>query len=433
MRRTHFILLGLSIWGAGVFTAQAQHVSLIRVDGAIGPATSGYIARAIDEAHKQASECLIIQLDTPGGLLDSTKTIVQSLLASPIPTVVYVSPAGGSATSAGCFITLAADVAAMAPTTTIGAAHPVGLQDPGGGEGPDDTMKEKLRNYSVSFIESIAARRGRNVEWAASAVRESASITADEALKLNVIEIIATDLTDLLRQIDGRTIGGRTLQTLGVRVMDIPMSPRERVFQRIWRPEVLFILMLVAIYGILGELSNPGAIFPGVVGAIALILVLYMSAVLPVNLAGIALIVVAIALFVADVFTPTHGALSVGGLVAFLIGSLMLFDRSEPMYRLPLTLILPAAILTGAFFMFVVGKGLRAQQLPVAVGPETLIGKVSLALTPIDARGGKIFIEGEYWNVVSDVPIAPSQSVEIISRKGLTLTVRPTNHLSGGA
>ncbi len=402
--------------------ARAEKVALGKVDGAIGPATAGYISRALKEAEAQGVSCLVIQLDTPGGLLDSTKLIVKEFLTSPVPTVVYVAPSGATATSAGCFITLAADVAAMAPATTIGAAHPVQV---GGGGPTDQAMKEKLENYAVSYIETIAARRKRNVEWARSSVQTSASITAEKALDLKVIEIVANDTGDLLRQLDGREIRGRALRTAGASVVEIGMSARERVFQSLWRPEVMFLLMLVAIYGIIGELSNPGAILPGVVGAIALILALYMAAVLPVNVAGIALIILAIALFIVDVFAPTHGVLTAGGVLAFLVGALMLFDRSDPYFTLSLAYIIPATIVTAMFFMFVVGQGRRAQRIPVKAGVETMIGQRVNALTRIDATGGKIFVEGEYWNAVSDSPVEPGTPVQIVSIDGLTLTVKP--------
>jgi len=309
---------------AGLVSASAAQVGLIRINGAIGPATASFIARAIEIAGERQDACLVIQLDTPGGLLDSTKEIVQSFYASKAPVVVYVAPQGANAGSAGCFITLAADVAAMAPNTSIGAAHPVSLNPAGGSEQPDEVMKHKLENFATSYIEAIAVKRGRNVEWAKSSVKDSASITAEKALELNVIEIIAKDVPDLLKQLDGREVNERKLATAGANTVEIPMAAREKVFQMLWRPEVMFILMLMAIYGIIGELSNPGAILPGVVGGIALILVLYMSAILPVNIAGLALIGLAILLFVADIFATTHGVLTVGGIISFFLGALML-------------------------------------------------------------------------------------------------------------
>ena len=404
-----------------------ERVSFINIDGAIGPATASYISRSIEEARTQNAQCLVIQLNTPGGLLDSTQKIVQSFLGSTVPVVVYVAPTGATATSAGCFITIAASVAAMAPATTIGAAHPVSIGGfPSGGEQkPDETMKQKLENFSVSYIETIAGKRQRNVEWAKSAVKESASITAEKALELKVVDLIASDMRDLLQKLNGRVVDGKPLKTAGAEVSEIKMSPSEHVFQKLWRPEVMFILMLVAMYGIIGELTTPGAILPGVVGAIALILVLYLAAILPVNVTGLALIALAMMLFIFDVYATTHGVLTVGGIVAFLIGSLMLFNRADPLFRLSLNYIIPATLATAAFFIFVIGKGLRAQRLPVKVGAETLVGRTVTALTPIDSRGGRIFVEGEYWNAISDAPIEKDHAVKIASVQGLTLRVQP--------
>lgn len=407
--------------------AAAERVAVARVDGPIGPATAGYLTRAVDRAAADGAQCLVIQLDTPGGLLDSTKVIVQKMLASPVPTVVHVAPAGATAASAGCFIVLAADIAAMAPTTSIGAAHPVALGgSPTGGEKPDETMKQKMENYAVSYIETIAARRHRNVEWAVSAVRDSASVTAERALELKVIDLVADDLPALLIALDGRKVGDRILRTKDAGIVEIPMTARERVFQLIWRPEVMFILMLVALYGIIGELSNPGAILPGVVGVIALILALYMAAILPINLAGAALLLLAIALFAADVFAPTHGVLTVGGIVAFFLGALMLFDRANPAFRLSLGIIIPATAVTALFFAAIVGAGLRAQWLPVRAGRETMLGRIAPAQGRIDAGGGWVLIEGELWNAVSETVIEPNHPVEVIGIEGLTLKVKPT-------
>jgi membrane-bound serine protease (ClpP class) len=413
--------------GLFVANANAEKVCLINIDGAIGPATASYIARSVDETESQGAQCLIVQLNTPGGLLDSTRAIVQKLLTSPVPIVVYVAPTGATAASAGCFITLSANVAAMAPATTIGAAHPVALGGvPGGAESkPDSTMTQKLENFAVSYMEAIASRRNRNVEWAKSAVRESASITAEKAQELKVIEIIAKDLNDLLAQLNGRTVNGKTLRTAGAQVVEIKMSAAEGIFQMLWRPEVMFILMLIAIYGLIGEMTTPGAILPGVIGAIALVLALYMAAILPVNIAGLLLIGLAVGLFLIDVFAPTHGVLTGGGIVAFLVGSLMLFNRRDPLFRLSLAYIIPSVVVTAAFFIFVVGKGLRAQRLPVKVGKETMLGKVVSAMTPIDSSDGKVFIEGECWTATSDTPIDRGNAVQIIAVEGLTLKVIP--------
>lgn len=419
----------IAVWFLALTCATAsaaEKVSRIKIDGAIGPATASYISRSIEETRAQNAQCLVIQLNTPGGLLDSTQEIVQSLLGSTVPVVVYVAPTGATATSAGCFITLAASVAAMAPATTIGAAHPVAIGGmPGGGEDKvDSTMKQKLENFSVSYMEAIAGKRRRNVEWAKSAVRESASISAEKALELKVIDMIASDLPALLNQLNGRVVDGKTLKTAGAEVTEIKMSPSEKVFQKLWRPEVMFILMLIAIYGIIGELTTPGAILPGVVGAIALIIALYLAAVLPVNVTGLVLIALALILFIFDIYAPTHGVLTIGGIISFLIGSLMLFNRADPLFRLSLSYIIPATVVTALFFVFVVGKGWRAQLLPVKAGVETMVGKTVTALTPIDAHGGRIFVEGEYWRAISDTPIARGEIVKIVDLQGLTVKVK---------
>lgn len=417
-----FLAAGLLLSG---FSVQAEKVALIRVNGTINPATAGYISRSLKEAGSSSEkpQCLILQLDTPGGLLDSTKDIVQSFYGSGVPVVVYVAPSGANATSAGCFITLASDVAAMAPNTSLGAAHPVSIG--GGGEKPDEAMKQKLENFTAGYIETIAQKRGRNVEWARSAVLESANITAEKALAMNVIEIIARDVPDLLGQLDGRTVKDRVLRTSGAEVWEIPMILRERVFQRLWRPEVLMFLMLIALYGIIGEVSNPGGILPGVVGAVALILALYMSAALPVNVAGLALIVLAVGLFIAEAFTPHVGLLTGGGVLSFFFGLLLLFDRSDPVFHLSLKFIIPATTVTAAFFIVIVASGLRAQFLKVKAGRETLVGMTVPAFTAITPEGGKVFLEGAYWNAVSEEPIAAGQDVEVTGMAGLTLRVRP--------
>ena len=416
------LLAGFMGWpGDGL---RATDVGLIKVIGAIGPATAGYISRAIDLAGSRQNACLIIQLDTPGGSLDSTREIVEKFYASAVPTVVYVAPAGAWAGSAGCFITIAADVAAMAPSTSIGAAHPVSIW-PGGGESANDVMKTKMENFASSYIASIAEKRGRNVEWAKSSVVKSESITATNALELKVIDLIAKDLPDLLEQLDGRELSGKTLHTAGANVVEIPKTTREKVLQVLSHPELVLLLVLVAMYGIIGELNNPGAILPGVVGAIALVLVLYMTAILPVNAAGLALLGLAAVLFIVDIFAPTHGVLTFGGIVAFFLGALMLFNRGAPGFELSLAYVISATVVTALFFVFVVGAGLRAQLLPVRAGRETMLGKTVAAVARIDQTSGKVFVEGEYWNATSDQPVGPGQPVEIVGMEGLTLKVKP--------
>jgi membrane-bound serine protease (ClpP class) len=421
----HWISIAVAGMALGAAAVQASQVGLIKINGAIGPATASYISRAIDVATAQSDECLIIQLDTPGGLVDSASQIVEKFYASKVPTVVYVSPAPARAGSAGVFITMAADVAVMAPHTRIGAAHPVELGASGEVEKTDDVMKKKMENDTASFAQSIAEKRNRSVEWAKSAVLDSASITAEDALDKNVIDFIADDMPDLLKQLDGREIGGKTLNTANSTVVEIPMNLWEHFSQLFLRPEVMFILMLMVIYGIIGELSSPGAILPGIVGAIALILVLYMSAILPVNVTGLVLIGLAIVLFITDVFATTHGVLTAGGILSFFLGALMLFSNAGPGFGLSLRWIIPGTVVTALFFIFVVGKGIGAQFKPIRAGAETMLGKTVNALSRIDSAGGKVFIEGEYWNAVSDAVIKKDEPVEIVAVEGLTLKVKP--------
>ena len=423
MRAWLLILVSVLVCHSNL-AADIPEVARVQIHGAIGPATVSYLGRAIQQAAQAGDQCLIIQLDTPGGLLDSTKEIVQLFYASPVPTVVYVAPAGAGATSAGCFITLAADIAAMAPNTSIGAAHPVSLGG-GGTQQPDDVMKQKLENYASSYIESIAAKRGHNAEWAVTSVKESASITSEKALELKVIDLSANDMPELRTKLADRKVGEHILKTAGAKVVDIPMIARERLFSLLWRPEVMLVLMLAAIYGIIGELSNPGAVLPGVVGGIALILALYMAAVLPLNVAGLALIGLALLLFVVDLFAPTHGVLTAGGVISFFLGALMLFDRADPAFRLSMAYIIPATLVTAGFFIFIVGSGLRAQRLPVRTGRETLLGKTVPAVEGIDAKQGRVFVEGENWKAISDCFIPAGEPATIVGIDGLTLRVKP--------
>ena len=417
----------ISIAIAGlVFGAAATHaaqVGLIKIDGAIGPATANYIARALDLAASQNDECLVIELNTPGGLATSMDDIVQDFYASRVPVVVYVSPEGAMAGSAGVYITLAADVAAMAPHTTIGAAHPVsmGSED----ETTNSIMMQKVGNAYTKVMQNIAEKRHRNVEWAKSSVTDSKAITSEEALKLNVIDLIATNVPDLLQKLNGKKFGDKILKTAGASVVEIPMSPGEKFFQLFWQPQVMMLLLLIAVYGIIAEMSHPGAIFPGVAGALALILLLYMSATLPLNIAGLALILLALALFIVDIFAPTHGVLTGGGIIAFFLGALMLFNHAPAGYHLPMSWILSATLVTAAFFVFFVSKGIRAQFLPKRAGVETMIGKIIAAKSKIDSTSGKIFIEGELWNAVSESPVEENQNVEVTGIEGLTLKVKP--------
>lgn len=398
-----------------------KKVAVIGVDGSISPTTTNYINRGIREARQMNAEALILEMDTPGGLLESTKNIVQAFLDSEdLPIIVYITPSGGSATSAGTFITMAAHIAVMAPATTIGAASPVQM----GGGAQDSVMQKKIFNYSESFIESIANRRDRNAEWARSAVRDGESITADKALELNVINFIAADREELLNKVDGYTINGDTLQTRNATIEEIPTNLAETLLSFIMRPEVMLILTMIAIYGIIGEVTNPGAIVPGVAGVIALILVLYASAAMPINIAGFALIGLAIVLFVAEAFTPAFGILIAGGAVAFFLGALMLFQDLPESMELSWAWLVPATIITTLFFVWIVTEGVRVQFTENVTGKESMIGKQAEVVDPIEGGRGRVFFNGEYWTAISDEEIPEGSYCEIEEVSGLKVKVK---------
>lgn len=397
-------------------------VTLIRVEGPIGPTTTNYVSRGLSEAMERGSLALVIELDTPGGLLESTQHVVRSLFEAELPVVVYVSPAGARAMSAGTFITLAAHVAAMAPSTTIGAASPVTMAP---GAQADTVMQQKLFSATESFIETIAERRGRNVEWAIAAVRDGASATEREALALDVIDLVSTTREELLLEIDGRVVEGDTLRTAGAAVVELPKNLAERFLGVITRPELMLILLLVAIYGIMGEVANPGTIVPGVAGVIALILLLYASAAMPINTAGYILMALAIALFISEAFTPTFGLFIGAGAVAFFLGGLMLFQDLPEAMALPWGYLVPATLLTAAFFVWIATLGLKAQFGPARTGVESLIGQRAEVLDRVTPDGGRVFVHGEYWSAVSNEEIEEGAPCEIVRVEGLTLRVRP--------
>lgn len=400
---------------------RGETVSVIRVTGTIGPTTTQYIKRGLSASIDRGDEMLVIELDTPGGLLDSTQEIVQAMLASSHPIAVYVSPSGANAGSAGTFITLAAHIAAMAPATNIGAASPVAM---GGGE-MDTVSQKKIFEFSESYIESIAEERGRNAEWAKSAVRDGDSITADEALELNVIDLKAESLDELLTLIDGIEVEGRVLRTDGASQNEIPRNAAEIFFSFILRPEVMLILTLVAIYGIIGEVTNPGGIIPGMAGVIALILLLYGVAAMPVNIAGFLLIALAIILFVIEAFTPAFGILITGGAVSFFLGALMLFQDMPEEMQVSWYWLVPATILTVLFFAWIVSSGIKAQMGGHRIGKEYETGKeatVSDRITP--EVPGKIQHAGEYWTAESDEVLEEGDTCVIVEFRGLKVFVK---------
>lgn len=400
---------------------RGETVSVIRVTGTIGPTTTQYIKRGLSASIDRGDEMLVIELDTPGGLLDSTQEIVQAMLASSHPIAVYVSPSGANAGSAGTFITLAAHIAAMAPATNIGAASPVAM---GGGE-MDTVSQKKIFEFSESYIESIAEERGRNAEWAKSAVRDGDSITADEALELNVIDLKAESLDELLTLIDGIEVEGRVLRTDGASQNEIPRNAAEIFFSFILRPEVMLILTLVAIYGIIGEVTNPGGIIPGMAGVIALILLLYGVAAMPVNIAGFLLIALAIILFVIEAFTPAFGILITGGAVSFFLGALMLFQDMPEEMQVSWYWLIPATIVTVLFFAWIVTSGIKAQMGGHRIGVEYETGKEAMVSDRITPEiPGRIQHAGEYWTAESDEILEEGDRCVIVEFRGLKVFVK---------
>ncbi|MCK5138947.1 MAG: nodulation protein NfeD, partial [Thermodesulfovibrionia bacterium] len=358
-----------------LFSSPPSHADIITIkaDGVVNPVMSEFISMSIDEAVSEKADALVIELDTPGGLDASMRTIVRDIIASEIPVIVYVSPSGARAASAGVFITLSAHVAAMAPGTNIGAAHPVGL----GGK-MDKTMLEKVENDAAAYIKSLAEKRGRNAEWAEKAVRESVSITEKEALKLNVIDISSPNLTSLLESIDNRTvelsIGKHTIKTKGIPVRQKEMGTRHKILNIISDPNIAYVLMMLGFYGLFFELTNPGAIFPGVFGVISLILAFYSFQTLPVNYAGLLLIILAIILFILEITIVSHGILALGGFISMVIGSLMLFESPQPFFRVSLKVMLPAVILTALFFSLSIWLAVKAYRRKPKTGAEGLTG-----------------------------------------------------------
>jgi membrane-bound serine protease (ClpP class) len=427
VRKLVFIFVCSVLLGLTVPSGQSEEkapVFLVEVDGIINPATSKFIIDSIDQASQEGAQCVIIQLDTPGGLMDSMRNIVKKFLSSNIPIIVYVAPSGARAASAGVFITMAAHVAVMAPGTHIGAAHPVTL---GAEVKEDKTMTEKILNDTVSYIKTIAKTRGRNVNWAEKAVRQSVSITDDEALKLNVIDMIAADVKELLTKVNGRVVKfdgvTRTLMTKGVQPRSIQMSWRYKLLDTISNPTIAYILLMLGIYGIFFELSNPGAILPGVVGGIFLILAFFALQMLPINFAGLALIFFALILFIAEIKVVSHGLLTVGGVVSLFLGSMMLIESPAEYMKISLSVILPAVLFSAAFFAFAVTKAIQARLTKPTTGMEGLVGESGVAATVL-APDGKVAIHGEFWNAVSDQRIEKSEKIQVVGFTNLILKIK---------
>lgn len=391
----------------------AEQVDVIRVEGVISPVAARFIEESVDRASRDGSVCLIMELDTPGGLMESMRSIVKKLMNSPVPVVVYVSPSGAQDASAGVFITLAAHLAAMAPGTNIGAAHPVTM-----GQKMDEEMKEKVTNDAVSYIRGIATERGRNADWAESAVRESESVTAEQARQLGVVDLICQDLDQLLEAIHGRQVetsqGTVVLETKGVELRRIDLGFRYRVLNIISNPNVAYILLILGFYGIFFELSHPGAFLPGIVGGICIILAFFAFQVLPINYAGLLLILFAIILFIIELLTPTFGFLTTGGIIAMILGSLMLIGSPAPFLRISWQIILPVTLATAAFFLFALGMTLKTRLRKPVTGKKGLIGEIGVAETRL-APEGKVFLHGELWNAECEEVVKKGEKVRVVA------------------
>lgn len=434
MRLLRILLLCMWLVGSIVaFTAtsidaKAPTIDVLTVKGAINPVIAGYIDRGIAYAESQGDIAVVIQLDTPGGLDSSMRDIVQHMVNSSVPVVVYVAPAGARAASAGVFITMAGHIAAMSPNTNIGAAHPVAVGGPSGVSEIPKTLEEKVVNDAVAYIKSIAEGHGRNVEWAEKAVRESVSATEQEALELKVIDLVSPNLQALVRDLDGRHVallGGRvvTLRTDGVPLRFFNMGAIERFLYVISDPNIAYILLSLAMLGLFFELANPGAVFPGVIGGICLFLALYALGMLPVNIAGVLLIVLAFIMFVIEVFVASHGALAIGGIASLTVGSFILYSGRSPLYRVDPWLIGVVVTIVAGFFVFVVAAVVRAHQRRSVTGEEGMVGMTAVARTALNPDG-IVFVQGERWNAtVEGEPVEPGQEVVITKVEGLKLWV----------
>jgi membrane-bound serine protease (ClpP class) len=407
----------------------AQTVVSMKIDGTINPVTAGFIHDGIEKAKKENAECLLIHLNTPGGLLKSTRIIVSDILQSPVPVIVYVSPAGAQSGSAGVFITLAAHIAAMTPGTNIGAAHPVTLQGT-----MDSIMEEKVTNDAAAFIRSIAEKRNRNIEWAENAVRKSFSYSETEALEDSAVDLIAKNEQDLLNLVDGKTIalsnGTKTLHTKTATIERYKMNIFQKFLNIISDPSIAYILLMLGMFGILFEFFNPGAILPGIVGVISLILAYYAMHTLPVNFAGLALIIFALLLFLLEIKIVSHGMLAIGGIVSLLLGSMMLIKPGSAleMAKISRPVIIAATAVSALFFLLIIGLGIKAQRRKVVTGPAALIGATGEVIDML-APTGTVKVQGEIWNAESIAGnISKGEKVRIKEMKNLKLYVEPFHH-----
>ncbi len=425
MNRFLTILLILCFFAVTAVYAKSK-VLQIRVESAIGPATASYIKSGIEYAENNDFQALIVRLNTPGGLLDATRDIIQSFFNSKVPVIVYVAPGGSRAGSAGVFITLAANIAVMAPGTNIGAAHPVGL---GGESDSSKVMYDKVTNDASAFIRSIALKRHRNVAWAERAVRESISASETEALKDSVINFICPNTDSLLRAINGIVVetssGTITLNTANAEVVEHGMNWKEELLSILTNPNIAYLLLLLGIYGIFFELYNPGSIFPGVAGGISIVLAAYSLQMLPINYAGVALILLGIVMFIVEVKVTSYGILTIGGIVSFLLGSIMLIDSPFEFMRISMSVIITAAVVSAIFFIFIVSLGIKAQSRKRATGKEALVGEKAIAIEDIPVNSvGRVKVMGESWKAISEEKINAGEEVIVLGVDKMVLKVR---------
>jgi len=417
MRKLIFIILILITFTSTGVSAEEPLILKLKVEGAIDPIVADYVARGIAEAKENNATALIIQLDTPGGLDLAMRKIIKDIQSSSVPVITYVYPKGARAASAGSFILIASHIAAMAPGTNVGAAHPVSI------EGRD--VSEKIVNDAKAYIKSLAKLRGRNVTLAESFVVNSTSITAEEALEYNIIDIVAEDYPSLLAQLDGKRVENKTLKTKNAKIKEIPMNFREEILHIISNPNIAYILFMAGIYGIIFELANPGAILPGVVGGICILLAFWSFQALSITSTGIALILFAIALFIADLKAPTHGILTAGGIISLLFGSIMLINVEKTKFiKISLKVILPSILLTLLFFIFAIGLAIKAHKRKPTTGKEGLIGLVGEVKEDLSPEG-MVLIKGEIWKAKAkgDKTIEEGKKVKVVDVRDLTLIV----------